>query len=95
MTLLHQRFFGWTLVGVGLLVAVFHRGIVSPGLERVLGIETLVGRGNVEHLPDGGDVFTNPGAMVRWNVMVAGVGLAIAVSGLTVLIRSRGKHGGS
>ena len=61
----------------------------------MLGIETLVGRGNFEHLPDGGYAFTNPGAMVRWTVMVAGVGLVIAVSGLTVLIRSSGKHGGS
>ena len=92
MNLSRQRFFGWTLVGVGVLVAVFSHEIVFPGLERLLGIETLVGRENVVYHPDGGYAFTNPGAMARWVVTVAGVGLAIAAVGAVMLTKSRGKN---
>ena len=66
MTISRQKILGWSLGIAGVLIAAFSQRIVFPGLEHLLGIETIVGRDNVQYLPDGGYAFTNPGAGVNW-----------------------------
>jgi hypothetical protein len=73
---------GGLLVLIGLLVTCFSNQIAFPGLERWLGIETMVGKGNVVYLPDGGYAYTNPGAMMSWIAAVAVVGIVISASGI-------------
>jgi hypothetical protein len=80
---------GWTLISFGLLVVVFSNKIVFPGLERLLGIETIVGSGNVVYQDDGGYLFTNPGAMMRWILSVAAAGVVICASGIWLLFRAQ------
>ena len=80
---------GWTLVAVGVLVFIFREWIVFPGLERLVGIETIVGKDNVVYLPDGGYGFTNPAAMLRWISSVAAIGILICLSGIWVLFTER------
>jgi hypothetical protein len=80
---------GWLLILIGVLVVVFSQWIVFPGLERLLGIETIVGRDNVVYLPDGGYGFTNPGAVMRWIVSVAAIGICICLSGGLLLFLAR------
>ena len=84
-----QRIIGWSLTIAGTLIALLSSRIVFPGLERLVGIETIVGRGNVVYLPDGSYLFTNPGAMSRWITSVAAVGLLIAFTGVILLLRAR------
>lgn len=84
-----SQFLGRFLIVLGAIVVVFSRWIVFPGLERLLGIETLVGREHVAYLPDGGYLFTNPGAMFGWIAGVAVVGMLIGVGGF--LLSSSGK----
>ena len=72
---------------LGVCIMVLSQKIVLPGLEALLGIETIVGRENVVYDPDGSYVFTNPGAMVRWIVSVAVVGVAFACTGGWFLFR--------
>ncbi|SRR6266511_6452129 len=95
MSISRHKLLGWSLVIAGVLIAVFSQQTVFPGLERLLGIETIVGRESVVYQPDGGYVFTNPGAMVRWISAVAGVGFVIAFIGAFVLFRARREHTGS
>jgi hypothetical protein len=85
----HKRAVGWLLILAGLLVVVFSEKIVFPGLERLVGIETIVGKQNVVYQPDGGYFFTNPGAMIRWIFSVAAVGVLICLSGAWLLLRVR------
>jgi hypothetical protein len=80
---------GWTLVVMGVLIVVFSRSIVFPGLELSLGIETIVGSENVSYQPDGSYYYTNPGAMMRWIASVAGVGLLIAALGVFSILKAR------
>jgi hypothetical protein len=80
---------GWLLLSIGLLVAIFSEQIVFPGLERLVGIETIVGKENVVYQPDGGYLFTNPGAMIRWVLSVRAIGILICVTGSLVLFRAR------
>ena len=89
MSISSYNLLGWSLAIIGVLVALFSRQIVSPGLERMLGIETIVGRDSVVYQPDGSYIFTNPGAMISWISAVAGTGLAIAFLGAFVLFRAR------
>jgi hypothetical protein len=84
-----KRVAGWMLILVGVLVIVFSQKIVFPGLERLVGIETIVGKVNVVYQPDGGYLFTNPGAMIRWVLSVAAVGVLICLSGAWLLFRAR------
>jgi hypothetical protein len=86
-----QKSFGWFLGVAGILVAGFSKQIVFPGLERLLGIEFIVGHESIVYFPNGGYAFTNPGAMVRWIGGVAGIGLVFAVTGVLVLIRAHRK----
>jgi hypothetical protein len=87
---------GCLLILLGVLVIVFRERIVFPGLEKLIGIETIVGRENVVYQPDGGYLFTNPGAMIRWVLYVGAVGILICTSGVVLLFRARPhQHKGS
>lgn len=55
---------GLILMLAGLLIVAFSKQIVFPGLERLVGIETIVGKGNVVYQPDGSYYFTNPRRMM-------------------------------
>jgi len=83
------RTLGWLLVVIGVLVVVFSRTIVFPGLELTLGIETIVGSENVRYEPDGSYIYTNPAAMMRWIASVAGVGFLIAAFGVACIFKAR------
>ena len=83
------------LIVLGVLIAVFSKAIVLPGLELLLGIETIVGARSVFHQPDGSYLYTNPGAMLKWIASVVGVGLAIAAVGIVGLLASLRKKGAS
>ena len=67
---------------VGLLMLAFSKQIVFPGLERLIGIETIVGKENVVYFPDGSYNFTNPRAMAVWVLSVAILGLVIHLIGI-------------
>jgi hypothetical protein len=66
-------------------VIIMSKWIVFPGLERLLGIETIVGKSNVIYESDGSYYYTNPGAMMKWILSVASIGLAISSSGAWLL----------
>ena len=70
-------------------MAVFSQKIVFPGLESLLGIETIVGKENVVHLPDRGYGYTNPGAMVRWIASVFWFGILLSGAGSVLIFRAR------
>ena len=74
---------------IGILVVVFSRILVFPGLELTLGIETIVGSEYVSYQPDGSYYYTNPGAMMRWIASVAGLGLLIAAFGFACVLKGR------
>ena len=82
---------GWLLILLGALIVAFSGKIVFPGLELLLGIETIVGKDNVSYQPDGSYLFTNPGAMMRWILSVAAVGLLACASGVLMLFRARSR----
>lgn len=88
----HKRAIGWVFITLGVLIAAGSHQIVFPGLERLLGIEAIVGRDNVVRQPDGSYSFTNPGAMIRWIASVAVVGVLIAAIGALMLYRARHQH---
>ena len=81
------------MIAIGIAVAAMSGWIVFPGLERLLGIEVIVGRESVVYKPDGSYIFTNPAAMMRWVGTVAGLGLALASAGVVVLWRGSGRSG--
>ncbi len=89
MSIKLKRALGWSLLGVGICIAVFSQKIVFPGLESLLGIESIVGKQNVVYMADGGYAYTNPGAMVRWIASVAMVGVLLAAIGSVMLFRTR------
>jgi hypothetical protein len=89
MSIAFKRTAGWLLIILGLCIVVMSQKIVFPGLEILLGIETIVGRENVIYHPGGGYMFTNPGAMMRWILSVACFGLLLAGSGGIILYRTR------
>jgi hypothetical protein len=80
---------GWLLILIGVFVVVFSQRIVFPGLERLVGIETIVGKQNVVYQPDGSYDFTNPGAMMLWIFSVAAIGIFICLSGGLLLFLAR------
>lgn len=77
----------YALMLIGLLITLFSAKIVFPGLELVLGIETIVGNENVVYEQDGSYIFTNPGAMVRWISGVALIGILISSTSAYLLWR--------
>jgi hypothetical protein len=78
-----------TILGIGIVV-LSHK-IVFPGLEHLLGIETIVGNANVHYFDAGGYVYTNPRAMMGWTLSVALIGSLIASTGILLLIRAKRK----
>jgi hypothetical protein len=80
---------GWLLILAGVIVVVFSKLIVFPGLKRLVGIETIVGHDNVVYQPDGSYYFTNPAAMIRWIFSVAAIGVLICLIGGWLLFRAR------
>jgi len=81
------------LIVLGVLIAVFSKVIVFPGLGLLLGIETIAGARNVFHQPDGSYLYTNPGAALGWVASVVAVGLVIAVVGTVGLLGLLKKKG--
>src|SRR5665213_396941 len=77
-----KNILGCIFVLVGLLVVAFSSKIVFPGLERLIGIEAIVGKENVVYEPDGGYYFTNPTAMIEWVGAVAILGFLICLVGI-------------
>lgn len=88
-TTTRKRILGWFLIFFGILVVIFCQKIVFPGLERIVGIETIVGKGNVVYLPDGGYGYTNPRAMMEWIFSVAAIGIFTCVIGCWLLLQAR------
>ena len=84
-----RKLVGWLLIVFGILIVIFSNKIVFPGLERIVGIETIVGKQNVVYQPDGSYLFTNPGAMAKWILSVAVIGILILSVGIWLLLRSR------
>lgn len=89
-----KRIVGGLLVLLGGLIAVFSAKIVFPGLEWLLGIETIVGKESVVYLEGGGYAYTNPGAMIRWICSVAAVGVVLCGIGVWMIVRARRFRGG-
>jgi hypothetical protein len=85
-----RKLIGYLLIAFGILIVVFSDKIVFPGLERIVGIETIVGKENVVYQSDGGYLFTNPGAMAKWVLSVAAIGIFFS-TGVWLLIRSKQK----
>ena len=83
--------FGCLLVMTGLTIILFSNRIVFPGLERLLGIETIVGKDSVQYQPDGSYYFTNPTALMKWVLSVAILGFLICASGVWIIFRIRKK----
>lgn len=83
---------GILLIVFGALIVLLSKKIVFPGLEVLLGIETIVGKENVAYSSDGTYDFTNPGAMGRWIGCVVLVGLGITAFGAWLMRNARG-HG--
>ena len=77
-----KNILGYFLMVLGLLVVCFSNKIVFPCLERLIGIEAIVGKENVVYQPDGSYSFTNPKAMMEWILSVATLGLLIHVVGI-------------
>jgi len=89
MSTIHTRAIRWSLIVLGIGTVVISEKIVIPGLELLLGIETIVGQENVVYEPDGTYMYTNPGAMVCWVVLVAALGVKLACGGGLLLFRGR------
>jgi hypothetical protein len=84
-----KQVLGSFLALLGLLVAVFSNRIVFPGLERLLGIETIVGKDSVQYQTDGSYYYTNPTAMMEWIASVALIGVLIFSLGVWLILRAR------
>jgi hypothetical protein len=82
MKLKFKNIFGYVCIVLGLLVVAFSNKIVFPGLERLVGIETIVGKENVVYQPDGSYLFTNPAAMAKWVLSVMIIGFLICAIGI-------------
>jgi hypothetical protein len=61
-------------------------------LERIVGIETIVGKENVVYQSDGSYLFTNPGAMAKWIFSVAAIGIAVSLIGILILLWSKKRN---
>ena len=81
----------WSLIALGAAIIALSEKIVFPGLELLLGIETIVGKENVVYLEEGGYVFTNPGAMIQRITTAALVGIS-ALGAVFVLLRMSRKR---
>lgn len=89
MKSISTKIVGWLVILVGVFVVIFSKQIVFPGLERLVGIEAIVGHDNVVYQRDGSYYFTNPAAMIRWILSVRAVGVFICLFGSWLLLRAR------
>lgn len=87
----HAKALGWLAIVAGVLVVIFRESIVFPGLEWLVGSETIVGSENVVRLDDGSYAYTNPAAMIRWVLAVSGIGWMMCASGIFLLFRARSR----
>ncbi len=69
---------------LGLLVVAFSKQIVFPGLEHLIGVETIAGKNNVVYQPDGSYYFTNPRRIVGWVLSVMVIGALIVAFGIWI-----------
>jgi hypothetical protein len=79
---------GLLLIFGGVMVMAFSPAIVTPGLEGLLGIDTIVGKNNVVHLQGGGYAYTNPSAFARWIASVVAIGISSCIGGLWLFCRA-------
>ena len=79
---MRRNVLGYGFMLIGLVVIAFSKQIVFPGLERLIGIETIVGKENVLYQPDGSYSFTNPRAMLAWILSVAIIGVLLHLYGI-------------
>lgn len=86
------KIIGWSLLLFGVLITIFSEQIVFPGLESMIGIETIVGHDNVVYRPDGSYYYTNPAAIIRWVLLVRIVGILICLFGGWLLFRTSNKQ---
>jgi hypothetical protein len=93
MTSTTKRVIACFLLLFGTTGIVFSDRIVFPWLAMVSSIESIVGKENVIHMPDGGVAFPNPGAMARWIASVALIGGLTYLGGVWLLIRASKKAG--
>jgi hypothetical protein len=84
-----KKAIGTFLVLLGAAIVCCSKLIVFPGLEKLVGIETIVGKESVVHLPDGGYAYTNPGRMLYWIFAVAALGTLIFFVGVRLLLQTR------
>lgn len=89
MKIMRRRMTGWLLSLIGALIFIYSPKIVLPGFERLLGIETIVGRENVNYFAAGGYAFTNPSAIIHWTLAVAAVGVTVSAAGIFLLRQRR------
>jgi len=89
MKIMPLRITGWLLSMIGALIFICSPKIVFPGLECLIGIDTIVGRENVTYFATGGYAFTNPSAMMHWILTVAAIGMAVCAAGIILLRYSR------
>ena len=75
------------LIIIGALIIFNSETIVFSWIESLIGIEAIVGNGNVVYLEDGGYVYTNPGAMICWIGSVSLVGIILIVWGIVLYIK--------
>ena len=75
------------LIIIGALIIFNSETIVFSWIESLIGIEAIVGNGNVVYLEDGGYVYTNPGAMIFWIVSVSLVRIILIVWGMVLYIK--------
>ena len=91
-----MKIFGIILIALGLSTIVFSEKIVFPGLENLLGIETIVGKDNVVYdkpgEPNSDYSFTNPTAMIKWVASVALCGFFILIAGIGISFKNKIKR---
>ncbi len=87
-----MKVMSWFFIVLGVAIIVFREKIVFPGLEILLGIETIVGKDSVVYLEEGGYIFTNPGAMIQWILSVALVGVVTLGGGIALLRKQEKKQ---
>ena len=74
------------LIIAGIFTIFFSETIVFSWIERIVGIEALVGKENVVYFEGGGYVYTNPRAMIVWTGLVSLIGFLQMMAGIVSFI---------
>ena len=77
------------LTGTGMILA---HNFIFDWLIWLFGAEFFVGRQSVLYLPNGGYMYTNPSAMMKWSMGIIFSGLLLLAIGLFLLIRKKKKQ---